>query len=303
MKWERGHESRDVIDERGRGGGPVGAGGLLPLALQVGSRFGFKGILVAGALVFAVQYFAGGSGGSAPDTSSIDDPSRRMGPRVSGPEGSGPAPQPDDAASFTGFVLDDVQQSWQKQFSALGKSYQNAKLVLFTDSTSTGCGYGQAAMGPFYCPVDHRVFIDLGFFSELERRFRAPGDFARAYVIAHELGHHVQTLLGLDQRKRQAGSHAQGADGASVRLELQADCLAGVWAHDANLRQLLDPGDVDEALAAASAVGDDRIQKAAGRAVTPETWTHGSAAERSKWFKRGFATGRLDDCDTSSGTL
>jgi len=296
MKWTRGHQSSDVVDERGRGGGGgggggVGAGMLLPLLVQIGSRFGIGGVVVAVGLFFGAQYFLGGGKTDSP-SAEVDDPSRRM----------GPAPT-DEAAQFIGFVLDDVQASWQKEFVSLGKRYVPAKLVLFTDETSTGCGFGAAAMGPFYCPTDQRVFIDLGFFEELERRFHAPGDFARAYVIAHELGHHVQTLLGLDRAKRAAGRHAQGADGASVRLELQADCFAGVWAHGAKARDLLETGDLEEGLRAAAAVGDDRIQKKSRGTVSPETWTHGSSAERMKWFRRGFDSGRMDRCDTSTGAL
>lgn len=291
MKWTRGHQSGDLIDERGRGGGrSVGAGALLPLLFQIGSRFGIGGIVVVAALYFGAQFFLGG--GSGDSTSLQDeprDPSREMGKKS--------APAADDDASFVAFVLDDVQASWKKQFAERGQTYPNAKLVLFTDSTSTGCGFGEAAMGPFYCPADQRVFIDLGFFDELSRRFQAPGDFARAYVIAHEIGHHVQHVLGLDREKRAAGKGAAGANGASVKLELQADCFAGVWAHSSEKRDLLEAGDIEEGLRAASSVGDDRIQKSAGRAVTPETWTHGSAAQRSEWFRRGYESGRMDSCD------
>ena len=291
MKWTPGHRSDDVIDKRGQGGGGGGGAGLLGLLLQIGSRFGIVGIVGALGLYFGAQFFLG-SGPEARLGETEGDPSRRMGPASA-----------DDASAFVGFVLDDVQSTWRANFSQRGTTYPSAKLVLFTDRTPTGCGSGQAAMGPFYCPLDRRVFIDLGFFRDLEQRFKAPGDFARAYVIAHEVGHHVQTVLGLDQAKRSAGRDGAGATGASVRLELQADCFAGIWANSAQRRNLLETGDLEEGLAAASAVGDDRIQKSAGGAVSPETWTHGSAEQRSRWFRRGFEEGRFDACDTSTGQL
>jgi len=197
------------------------------------------------------------------------------------------------------FVLDDVQNIWAREFTRLGREYERAKLVLFTDVVRSGCGGADAAAGPFYCPEDRKVYIDLAFYNDLKNRFGAPGDFAQAYVLAHEIGHHVQHLLGLAGQVRE-GQQARPdrAAALSVRLELQADCLAGVWAHSTNERRLLEEGDVEEALAAAAAVGDDRIQKQAGGRVTPETWTHGSAGQRVGWFRRGLESGRLQDCDT-----
>jgi predicted metalloprotease len=204
---------------------------------------------------------------------------------------------------FVSFVLDDSQKTWTTLFSQKGDAYRNAKLVLFTGATQTSCGYGQAATGPFYCPADQRVYIDLSFYRELATRFGAQGDFAQAYVIAHEIGHHVQTLRGISERVHKAPkSQQEGAGGLSVRLELQADCFAGVWAHSSNKRGLLEAGDIDEALGAASAIGDDHIQKKSGGAVQPETWTHGSADQRSRWFRRGFESGNPDTCDTFSST-
>jgi len=265
----------------------MGAGMLGPM-LSLGSKFGVGGIVVAVGLYFGGQYLMGG-GGSA------------------GLTGERPAPgtsrASDEAAEFVGFVLDDVQNTWRPKFQQLGKTYEPAKLVLFTDRTATGCGSGEAAMGPFYCPRDQRVFIDLGFFDELSRRFGAPGDFAQAYVIAHEIGHHVQHTLGLDAMKRAAGASSQGPTGASVRLELQADCFAGIWAHSTSQRQLLDTGDIEEGLAAASAVGDDRLQHQSTGTVNPETWSHGSAEQRSRWFRRGFTTGDFAACDTRQAEL
>ena len=196
------------------------------------------------------------------------------------------------------FVLDDVQSTWAREFTRLGHEYERAKLVLFTDAVRSGCGAADAAAGPFYCPEDRKVYIDLGFYNDLKNRFGAPGDFAQAYVLAHEIGHHVQHLLGLTDQVRGQQARPDRAAALSVRLELQADCLAGVWAHSTNERRLLEEGDVEEALAAASAVGDDRIQKQAGARVSPETWTHGSARQRAGWFRRGLESGRMQDCDT-----
>jgi hypothetical protein len=294
MKWERGHRSKNVIDRRGESVGGGGRGMLGPL-MAVGSKFGIVGMLVAGGLYFGAQYLLGGQ-----SVSLSGDPNVRS------------SAADEERAGFVHFVLDDIQPVWEREFSKLGKSYTAAELVLFTDRTRSGCGVGSAEMGPFYCPRDQRVYIDVGFFQELDRRFGAPGDFAQAYVIAHEVGHHVQKLLGFDRMKRAAGSNAEGPEGASVRLELQADCLAGIWAHSAQKRQfvgkdgtpapLLDPGDIEEGLAAAASVGDDRLQRKTTGSVNPESWTHGSAEQRSRWFRRGLETGELAACDTSTAT-
>jgi predicted metalloprotease len=194
----------------------------------------------------------------------------------------------------TGFVLDDAQQTWE---AALGDRFTPARMVLFTDAVDSACGFAQSAMGPFYCPKDQRVFLDLSFFDELHGRLGAGGDFSQAYVIAHEVGHHVQHQLGLIEGR------GAGAEGHSVRTELQADCLAGVWAHSARSRALLEPGDIEEALGAAAAIGDDRLQRRSQGRVQPERWTHGSSAQRSAWFRRGYEGGTLEACDTSRGQL
>jgi predicted metalloprotease len=209
------------------------------------------------------------------------------------------SPAEDQQVQFVSFVLDDAQDTWQKLLPSTGREYRRAKLVLFTDSVRSGCGFAESAMGPFYCPLDEKVYIDLGFYRELKQRFGAPGDFAQAYVITHEIGHHVQHILGIDARARDAQQgRPDQANAISVRLELQADCLAGVWGHSTNQRDILESGDADEALAAASAIGDDRIQRGGGAGVNPETWTHGSSRQRVAWFKRGFDSGRIEDCDT-----
>jgi predicted metalloprotease len=201
----------------------------------------------------------------------------------------------DRAAHFVAFVLDDVQRSWELQFQRLGRPYRHAKLVLFTDSTPTGCGYGDAATGPFYCPNDERVYIDLGFYNELEQQLGLRGQFAEAYVIGHEIGHHVQKLLGrVDSR----AAARQGDGGGSVRTELQADCYAGIWAHSTQQRDLLEKGDIESALRAAAAIGDDRLQSHTSRGVRPETFTHGTSEQRVRWFRRGYEQGTLEACDT-----
>jgi predicted metalloprotease len=277
MKWDEDHESPDLVDERGRGGSGGGMGLLGPL-LSIGSRFGIGGIVVAVLLYFGAQFF-------------LSSPAR-----VSGGSASPGAPGNDTRAHFVAFVLDDVQSTWSRIFAEQSMPYRHAKLVLYTDQTSTACGFGSAAMGPFYCPNDERVFLDLGFFDELSQRLGAPGDFAQAYVIAHELGHHVQHLRGEDR-----GNRSEGAAGGSVRLELQADCYAGIWARASEQRNLLEQGDIEAALRAAAAVGDDRLQRSATGAVNPEKWTHGSSKERAAWFRRGLEQGTFEACNTSQG--
>lgn len=288
MRWDEGHESEDVIDRRGEGGGRAGSGliGLLPLLLR------FKGGWIIALLILGFMALGGPSGLS-----------RFLGTDTGTAGGAGHKTA-DKKSQFVAFVLDDDQTMWRQEFQRRGKTYRNAKLVLFTDATQTGCGTGDAATGPFYCPADERVYIDLSFYDELENRLGAKGDFAQAYVIAHEIGHHVQNLLGTSDKVHRAGpASAKGAGGLSVRLELQADCFAGIWASSSEKRGILDPGDIDDALRAAAAIGDDTLQKNAGRAVRPESWTHGSSAERSRWFKTGFEKGTIEACDTFGGSI
>jgi uncharacterized protein len=270
MRWTPGGRSEDVEDRRGMS---VGGGGL---------RIGAGGavVLLVLSLVTGQNWFAILPGllqtGSEQQTSA-------------------PSNEDEPMVQFVSFVLDDVQNTWSKTL----RDYQRCKLVLFTDRVQSGCGYAEAAMGPFYCPVDRKAYIDLGFYQELRSRFGAPGDFAQAYVLAHEIGHHVQNLLGLSERVAAAQhSHPDEANRLSVLLELQADCFAGVWAHSTEQRDILEKGDVEEGIQAAAAVGDDRIQKQAGARVNPETWTHGSSQQRVQWFQRGMQGGRIDDCDT-----
>jgi predicted metalloprotease len=283
MRWTPGERNPDVEDMRGSSGGGGGFG--------VG-RLGIGGfvILLLLSLVFHRNFFALlGAGGGAP----AGNPAAQTGPVSSSPEET-------KLADFVGAVLRDVQDTWTQLLPAQANvPYRHAKLDLFREAIRSGCGNAQTEMGPFYCPADEKVYIDLGFYKELQDRFGASGDFAQAYVIAHEVGHHVQKLLGISDKVEAAQQqNPRQAKALSVRLELQADCFAGVWAHSTQQRNILQEGDVDEALNAASSVGDDRIQKQTTGQVNPETWTHGSAAQRSQWFKTGFDSGQIKSCDT-----
>ncbi len=279
MRWTPGGPSSDVEDRRGDGGRFGG-----------GMRMGLGGfvVLLILSLVFKRDFFSlVGAGAPTEDT----------GGTAAGPVQT--TPEEDQRQQFVTFVLNDVQQTWTKILADRGQQYEHAKLVLFRDATQTACGVGQAAAGPFYCPGDNRVYIDLGFYDELRDRFGAAGDFAQAYVIAHELGHHVQRLLGTEAKVRRVQQERPDeANDLSVRMELQADCYAGVWGHSTEQRNILEQGDVEEGLNAAAAVGDDRIQASSGGGIHPESFTHGSAKQRSSWFNRGFQSGRPEDCDT-----
>jgi hypothetical protein len=311
MLWERGRRSSNIEDRRGaRGGGPGGfrlPGGLGGGLGRGGGRGGPAGKLGGLGLVAVVliALFLG------------VDPSLLLdgGPGVpSEPQRQAAPPATASAEEqrlrdFVAVVLADTEDAWERQFAERGAIYEQPRLVLFRDAVQSACGSASAAVGPFYCPADRRIYLDLGFFEELDRRFGAPGDFAQAYVIAHEVGHHIQTLLGISQQvsefRQQAGQVE--ANRASVLLELQADCLAGVWAHRVARSQgpvRLEPGDLEEGLGAAAAVGDDRLQRAARGTVNPDSFTHGSSAQRVHWFKTGLAQGRLEACDTfAAGAL
>jgi len=282
MRWDQGHESDDVIDRRGQGGGPGLAGGAGLIFWLLRFKYGWVGVL----LIVGYVAFRSLSGGGAGTTTTT---------------GAHHLTQNDTQAHFVAFVLDDAQQFWAKDFAARNREYRHAKLVLFTNATDTGCGYGSSATGPFYCPNDERVYIDLGFFDTLQRQLGAKGEFARAYVVAHELGHHVQDLLGIE-RRAQSGV-MKGASGNSVRLELQADCYAGVWAHSAQARNLLETGDLESAIGAASRIGDDVLQREETGRVRPESFTHGTAEQRQRWLKRGFDSGDLSQCDTFTASV
>lgn len=280
MRWSPGHRSANVEDRRGGGGRFIrGAGGMGAGTLVV---------LLILSLIFKRDFFSlVGAGGVEPASET-----------ASGPPAETTA-QEERLVSFVSFVLDDAQNVWQHQ---LGASYRPAKLVLFRDAVQSACGFAESATGPFYCPADEKAYIDLGFYQELQQRFGAPGDFAQAYVLAHEIGHHVQNLMGTEARVRERRTaRADLANELSVRLELQADCYAGVWAHSTAQRQLLEQGDVEEGLGAAAAVGDDRLQRMGGGRVVPESFTHGSSEQRQQWFRRGLEAGRPDACDTFRG--
>jgi predicted metalloprotease len=235
-------------------------------------------------------------GGNGAVTTQVPDAS--YGPGAPTQQSGGPE---DEAADFVSVVLGDTEDTWTELFAERGQRYQPPRLVLFTDVVRSACGMAQSAMGPFYCPADQKVYIDLGFYRDLRDRFGAPGDFAQAYVIAHEVGHHLQTLMGISQQVQQQRARVSQAQGnaLSVQLELQADCLAGVWANHAHrARQILEDGDIEEGLNAAAAIGDDRIQRQTQGTIVPESFTHGSSEQRVAWFRRGLETGRLDACDT-----
>lgn len=297
MRWKSGRRSSNIEDRRGSSpSSAMGAGGammllrILPWMLR--SKAG-RWILVIGIVVVVGARFLGidvlplllGTGGSQPVA-------KRQVP-----------PEEEALVDFVSVVLADTETTWQQQFKSIGLTYQEPTLVLFSRSVSSACGLGQAAMGPFYCPADQKLYIDLTFYHDLKTRHNAPGDFAQAYVIAHEVGHHVQTLLGISGKvhaARQKLSQSE-ANLLSVKQELQADCFAGVWGYYAKTQSnMLEEGDLEEALVAASAIGDDRLQQQSRGYVTPDSFTHGSSEQRVRWFRKGFSTGSVESCDTFS---
>ncbi len=314
MRWRGREQSNNIEDRRGqgglgggfgRGGGfgfPTGSGRGPRIGIPVGGRGGGGGIGIVGIIILlGVLWFSGvdlsqilGGGGGGSSVS------------MNNPSGQGQTGVPaDEEGQFVATVLGDTEDTWGRLFQEGGKRYQDPTLVLFDGQVQSACGFASAATGPFYCPGDRKLYLDLSFFDEMSRRFGAPGDFAQAYVIAHEVGHHVQNLLGILPQvdaERRGASQAE-ANALSVRLELQADCLAGVWAHDADAKGLLEVGDIDEALNAASQIGDDTLQKRSQGYVVPDSFTHGSSAQRSTWFKRGYEAGRVDACDTFGGAI
>jgi predicted metalloprotease len=278
MRWTPGGRSDDIEDRRDEGGGGIG-----------GVHIGIGGflILLVLSLVFKKDFFSllSNQGVAPGQTVTQPDPQRDA--------------REEPVVQFISFVLDDTQKTWAGILQARGIPYRHAKLVLFRDATYSGCGTAQSATGPFYCPADEKVYIDLGFYDELQRRFGAPGQFAQAYVLAHELGHHVQNLLGIERKVRNLQSQNPGAGNAlSVRMELQADCFAGIWAKSTQQRNLLESGDVESALGAAAAVGDDRLQRMSRGQVSPDSFTHGSSAQRTEWLQRGMSGGTVESCNT-----
>ena len=296
MKWKRNTGFDQIEDRRGQGGGGFGGmlgggGGGLPIPIPGGKAGGgIGGMIIAVVLFLLVSGVLGGGGGLS---------------GLSGLGGGGGAVEPggtlnpqNDTDQFLAYVVSDIQDYWAATFSASGKDYPETKLVLFDGGTQSGCGPASSATGPFYCPADQKVYLDLGFFDELESRFGAQGgDFAIAYVVAHEFGHHIQTVLGISGEVQRLGQEDPSRrNDLSVRQELQADCLAETWAHSA--ASDLEAGDIEEALSAAAAVGDDRIQEATQGRTDPESWTHGSAEQRVAWFTTGYRSGNVNDCDT-----
>lgn len=289
MLWKKGRRSDNVVDARGDGGGS--GGGRM--------RMGGKGLsLTAVVLIVGFGLLTG------------QDPMQILGELTSQSQQAAPVdtsqrkapPANDEQAEFVSTVLGDTEDTWKQIFQQGGQTYKEPKLVLFSGQVQSACGHATAASGPFYCPADQQVYLDMAFFREMSQRFGAAGDFAQAYVIAHEVGHHVQTLLGVSdqvQQARQSGQRMEGANGLLVRQELQADCFAGVWAFNGQKRlNWLEPGDIEEALNAANAIGDDRLQQQGQGRVVPDSFTHGTSAQRVRWFKAGFAQGQIDQCDT-----
>lgn len=301
MRWRGNRKSSNVEDRRntkisglgslgGRGGGMLR---LLPVAFKF---LGFKGtaLLAAGVIGYSVVT---GNFGNMLAGLNLQQPTSNS----TSTKPLNESPEEKELVDFVSVVLADTEETWNTLFEQKGKRYQEPTLVLFRGVVKSACGMGQSATGPFYCPGDQKIYIDLGFYEQLKNQFKAPGDFAQAYVIAHEVGHHIQTLLGIssDVRQAKSGLSEIEANKLSVRQELQADCLAGVWANHANnSRQLLEAGDVEEALTAASAIGDDTLQKQASGYVSPDSFTHGSAEQRVKWFKIGLSNGNIESCDT-----
>jgi uncharacterized protein len=281
MRWSDLRRSTNVEDRRGFGVGPVGGfkiGGCgLLLLIIIGFIFGINPLEILGILQ------------QTPSTTQAPQP------------GPGNAPPANDQGSdFVRAVLGDTEDTWEQLFQKMGGHYERPKLILFRDAVQSACGFASAAVGPFYCPSDEHVYLDLGFFDELDRRFGAAGDFAQAYVIAHEIGHHVQNLTDISDKVQQqrAQSDEQTSNALSVRLELQADCFAGVWGYYANQKNVLETGDVDEALNAAAQIGDDRLQMESKGYISPESFTHGTSEQRAKWFRAGMQSGDVNRCDT-----
>jgi len=302
MRWRTGRRSDNIEDRRGipsRGGGGTFSGRRLPVGRRTATGGGLGLVLVVVlALVFGVDpRLLLDTGGQR----SLDPPIV-----VGDAPGAGGLAQSrqDELADFVSVVLADTEDTWNAIFRAGGADYREPRLVLFTDHVNSACGLSKAAMGPFYCPADEKVYIDLSFYDELQNRFRAPGDFAQAYVIAHEIGHHVQNLLGISDQVGRAQRAVGRSDSnrLSVMLELQADCYAGVWAnHAQRARQILEQGDIEEGLNAAAQIGDDRMQRRSGGFVMPDSFTHGSSEQRARWFRKGLATGDMAACNTFEG--
>ena len=296
MDWRGRRQSRNIDDRRGQPMRAAGGGGGLLLLMRVLPWLlrskGGRMVLVVGVVAFFGARMLG------IDLLQLGGPMPQQTASFSAEE--------QELAEFVSVVLADTEQTWQKIFAQSGQQYEEPVLVLFSQRVSSACGSASSAVGPFYCPADRKVYLDLSFFRDLDRQLGAPGDFAQAYVVAHEVGHHIQTVLGISQQVRNAGrgKSAAAVNALSVRQELQADCFAGVWGHAAHrYSNMLEPGDLEEALQAAAAIGDDRLQKRSGGEVVPDSFTHGTSAQRVSWFRRGFESGDMTRCDTFSGQI
>ena len=330
MRWKGRRESSNIEDRRGQSGGGGGFGFPFPMPngrsrMRTGRQRGGMSLMTI-LIIMAVMFFfpslgklflgsggplGGGLGSGKGGRLEIPLPGgssrgQQSGTQVSFPRGRGQVTRPsrsgkDELARFVAVVLADNEDVWREQFRRLGRTYTDPKLVIYSRRTRSGCGIGMSQMGPFYCPADRKVYIDLDFYRELRTKFGAGGDFAQAYVISHEIGHHVQTLLGISDKVQRAKrrSSKRRANAIQVRMELQADCFAGVWAHNAQRsKKILEEGDLEEAIRAAQAIGDDTLQRRSTGYVRPDTFTHGTSAQRMRWFKRGVQSGRIQACDT-----
>lgn len=307
---DQDRESENVEDRRGEGGGPFSGGRGMPFPLPMGRGGGLSitSLLIIGAicLMLGINPLTLLSGSDAIEMPNMPRPTGQGSPfdipGLPGGQNSQRAPaQADEMSRFVRQVLADTEDVWDRVFKAAGRTYEKPTLVLFSSGTQTACGPGMSAMGPFYCPLDRKLYIDLRFYTDLKNKFGAPGEFAQAYVIAHEVGHHVQTLLGVADKVRAAQQHTDQvrANALQVRMELQADCLAGMWANlNDQLKRRLEPGDIEGGLRAAAAIGDDTLQRRSQGQVVPESFTHGSSEQRVRWFKRGFDQGQMQACDT-----
>lgn len=300
MRWKQGPRSDNIEDRRGQGGGGFGfpSGRGRRIRIPTGGKRGGLGIGGIVVVLVLTWFFGGdlgqilgpGGGGltQAPTQTQTQQPNVTPG-------------KADEMKQFVSAILGSTEETWNAKFKELGRTYKEPKLVLFTGHVNSACGNAQAAMGPFYCPGDQKVYIDLSFFNDMSKKLGAPGDFAQAYVVAHEVGHHIQTILGIANRVSAARQRSGKVEGnqLQVRMELQADCFAGVWANSSQrARNWLEKGDIEEGLNAASAIGDDRLQRRSQGRVVPESFTHGSSAQRVRWFKRGLETGKMGSCDT-----
>lgn len=301
MKWRGRERSSNIEDRRGQSGGfggpSLGRSGGIRIPSGGGSRGGIGGVIGIVVVLGLIWMFTGQNPldtltGS--DTASSSATSRQL-----------PTEGQDELVDFVGVVVKETEDLWTEAFASAGEEYPEPPVVLFSGQTNSGCGVADARTGPFYCPVDSKVYIDLSFYDELHRKFGAPGDFAQAYVLAHEVGHHVQNLTGVlpEFNRRRQSMSAEEANAYSVRVELQADCYAGVWANYAGQKNLLDSGDIEEALNAAEQIGDDTLQKRMQGYAVPKTFNHGTSAQRQKWFERGYQSGQPADCDTFSGSV